>query len=333
MRDAASTTDSTLELWLATYTVRPSGETATPSGSLPTLIVPITVGLARLDTRCASGTRSTVAVEVGATLCRVGRRGGQRQARRGGRCVVLPVVDQGPGHARPAEQHQHGEAGDQHGGAEVAARLGWRRGRWRHHGHPGGADVGDAVDRAQPGLDRGPGHRPGQHLAGHPHVGPAGRAAYGDRPVQPLGPGQPDDAQPAAVQHGAQAGTGDGDRGRGDRQRRPFDVHVRDQARGLRRDLAEVDPVRVDAHGGALQRRGRRGGDAAAVVLGEMVQCVPRGRGHGEIGAAREPGELVHGGQARLPDRTVDLGQHMRWQASFTHRIPTIIMRDDQGSE
>src|SRR5690348_13138254 len=38
VREATSTTDRTCECWLATYTVRLSGETTTPSGSEPTLI-------------------------------------------------------------------------------------------------------------------------------------------------------------------------------------------------------------------------------------------------------------------------------------------------------
>src|SRR4029453_14002583 len=42
---AASTTDKIRELWLATYTVRPSGDTLTPSGSAPTRIVPPTHGV------------------------------------------------------------------------------------------------------------------------------------------------------------------------------------------------------------------------------------------------------------------------------------------------
>src|SRR3954447_17088697 len=60
-RVAASTTDRTRELWFATYTVRPSGETATPSGSAPTRTVPTTAGVPTLATRLVSGTRATAA--------------------------------------------------------------------------------------------------------------------------------------------------------------------------------------------------------------------------------------------------------------------------------
>ncbi len=59
-RVVASSTDSTLESWLATYTVRPSGETTTPCGSLPTRTVAITAGLAMLLEPRASGTRATL---------------------------------------------------------------------------------------------------------------------------------------------------------------------------------------------------------------------------------------------------------------------------------
>src|SRR5437763_14076441 len=44
-REATSITDRTRECWLATYTVRLSGATATPSGSVPTLLEACTAGL------------------------------------------------------------------------------------------------------------------------------------------------------------------------------------------------------------------------------------------------------------------------------------------------
>src|SRR5689334_6145480 len=47
-REATSITDRTCECWLATYTVRLSGETATPSGSVPTLIEARTAGRSAL---------------------------------------------------------------------------------------------------------------------------------------------------------------------------------------------------------------------------------------------------------------------------------------------
>src|SRR4051794_17077235 len=50
-RLTVSTADRTCEFWLATYSVRPSGEVATPSGSAPTRMVPTTAGLAILTTR------------------------------------------------------------------------------------------------------------------------------------------------------------------------------------------------------------------------------------------------------------------------------------------
>src|ERR1700754_2335327 len=55
-RVTASITDRKCELWFATYTVVPSGETTTPSGSAPTRTVATTVGFAMLLMRLASGT-------------------------------------------------------------------------------------------------------------------------------------------------------------------------------------------------------------------------------------------------------------------------------------
>ena len=331
-RLAAFTTDRTREFWLATYTVRPSGETATPSGSAPTRIVATTAGLATLATRCASGTRES-AVAAGAAAGPLGAVAvgvvgagvaGGSSAAAGGRSRRSPMV-RATATPAPPSSDEGGQAGDEHRGAGApAARA--AAGEYGHAGRPWAADL---VLRPQPLLDveaRDIGHGRGD-LAGHAHVGPAGRAAHGDQPSSQLDCGCHMMRSWRPVQRGAQAGPGGGHRGGGDGERRTLDEDVRDQARRPRRDLAEVHPVRVQAHRRTLERRGRRRGDAAAVVLGQKLQCEPRGSRHGEIGAGRELGQLADAYQARLPDRTVDLGQHMRWQVLFTHRDPTISMR------
>ena len=91
--------------------------------------------------------------------------------------------------------------------------------------------------------------------------------------------------------------------------------------------LATVVSIRVQTHRRALQRRRRRGAHAAAVVLGQNLQGEPRGSRHVEVGAGRELGQFADTHQARFPDGTVDFGQHVCWQASFTHRDPSISMR------
>src|SRR5690348_5516707 len=78
-RDATSITDRTWECWLATYTVRLPGETATPCGSVPTLIEARTAGRSAL-----TSTGGVAAVDG------LGDVTGDGEDRTGGRPTVLP---------------------------------------------------------------------------------------------------------------------------------------------------------------------------------------------------------------------------------------------------
>nr|BFE73229.1 hypothetical protein GCM10020092_065300 [Actinoplanes digitatis] len=128
---AASTTDRIRELWFATYTVRPSGETATPSGSLPTRMVATAVGRLVLAARSASGTRAR-AVGAGAAVPRPSTSadsGAERRRDRGGgrgdrRQLALRAVGQRHRDARAAEQGEGGQPGDDHRGAGDSRRTG-----------------------------------------------------------------------------------------------------------------------------------------------------------------------------------------------------------------
>jgi hypothetical protein len=78
-RDATSITDRTWECWLATYTVRLSGATTTPCGSVPTLIEARTAG------------RSALTITGGvAAVDGLGDASGAGEDRTGGSPTVVP---------------------------------------------------------------------------------------------------------------------------------------------------------------------------------------------------------------------------------------------------
>jgi hypothetical protein len=91
--------------------------------------------------------------------------------------------------------------------------------------------------------------------------------------------------------------------------------------------MAEVDALRTEPHRGTPQRRDRRGGHTAAVILGQAGQDEPGSGRHVQVGAAGKLGQLPEAGQAVFPDRTTDRGQHMRRQAVFTHCALPISMQ------